>query len=159
MGRTSTNTIVSTTEFRLARADEYRTIRALLASQGLPSEDVVQSDASRFYLAEYGAMPIGCAGLECYGADALLRSVAVDPSYRGHGLGRQLVGTAERDAAALGVKRLFLLTTNAAEYFQRFGYLPCDRGTVPIALQSSSQFSQVCPASAVCMWKQLGGAD
>jgi amino-acid N-acetyltransferase len=143
--------------FRPARSEDYAAIRALLVEQSLPSEDVCAGDeASRFHLAEQDGRILGCAGLEVYGTDGLLRSVAVTPSMRHNGLGRALVGIAERDAAAIGVQRLFLLTTTAADYFSRIGYRACDRNAAPSLVQtSSSQFSGVCPASAVCMSKEL----
>lgn len=142
--------------FRPARFEDYVAIRALLVTQGLPSEDVGASDeVGRFHLAEQDGQIVGCAGLEVYGTDALLRSVAVTPSMRGSGLGRALVGIAERYAAAIGVRRLFLLTTSAADYFSRIGYKSCDRSVAPPPIQTSSQFSGLCPASAVCMSKQL----
>lgn len=142
--------------FRPARFEDHVAIRALLVAQGLPSEDVGASDEdSRFHLVERDGQILGCAGLEVYGTDALLRSVAVAPSMRDSGLGRALVGIAERDAAAIGVQRLFLLTTTAADYFSRIGYQPCDRNAVPLHVQASAQFSGLCPASAVCMSKEL----
>ncbi|WP_104655487.1 arsenic resistance N-acetyltransferase ArsN2 [Ralstonia insidiosa] len=142
--------------FRPARSEDYVAIRALLVGHGLPSEDVGASDvAGRFHLVEQDGQILGCAGLEVYGTDALLRSVAVTPSMRDSGLGRALVGIAERDAAAIGVQRLFLLTTTAADYFSRIGYQPCDRNAAPSLVQASSQFSGLCPASAVCMSKEL----
>lgn len=142
--------------FRPARPEDYVAMRALLAGQGLPSEDVVASrEASRFHLVEQDGQILGCAGLEVYGTDALLRSVAVTPAMRSSGLGRALVGIAERDAAAIGVQRLFLLTTSAADYFNRIGYQSCDRSVAPLPVQTSSQFSGLCPATAVCMSKEL----
>ncbi|EEA02468.1 GCN5-related N-acetyltransferase [Burkholderia sp. H160] len=131
--------------FRPARPEDYVAIRVLLAGQALPSEDVVpDEERRRFHEIEQDGQILGCAGLEVYGTDAILRSVAVTPSARGGGLGRALVGIAERDAAALGVQRLFLLTTNAARYFSRIGYRPCARSTAPPPVQASSQFSRLC---------------
>ena len=142
--------------FRPARSEDYAAIRALLVEQGLPSEDVRASDeTSRFHLVERDGQILGCAGLEVYGTDALLRSVAVAHSMRDSGLGCALVGIAERDAAAIGVQRLFLLTTTAADYFRRIGYQRCDRNAAPLLVQASSQFNGLCPASAVCMSKEL----
>lgn len=142
--------------FRPARSEDYAAVRALLVAQSLPSEDVgASNEANRFHLAEQDGQIVGCAGLEMYGTDALLRSVAVAPSMRDSGLGRALVGIAERDAAAIGVQRLFLLTTTAADYFRRLGYQRCDRSAAPSLVQASAQFSGLCPASAVCMSKEF----
>lgn len=146
---------MSTPDFRPARPEDYPAIRALLIEQGLPSEDVAVGQASRFHLAVQDGALLACAALEPYGSDALLRSVAVAECARRNGLGRALVGIAERDAAAMGVHRLFLLTTTAASYFTRLGYAPFDRNQAPVLLQSSSQFASLCPASAAYMVKDL----
>jgi len=130
-------------DFRPARPENYVAIRALLAGQGLPSEDVVAGqEASRFHLVEQGGRLLGCAGLEVYGTDALLRSVAVAAAARSGGLGHALVGIAERDAAAIGVQRLFLLTTSAPDYFSRIGYQACDRSVVPLPLVHAATYRQ-----------------
>ena len=112
---------MNTPEFRPARAEDYPAIRALLAEEGLPSEDVVAEQAGRFHIALRDGKLLGCVGLELYESDALLRSVAVAKNARHGELGRALVGIAEWDAMALGVGRLFLLTTSAANYFSRLG--------------------------------------
>lgn len=146
---------MDTLDFRPARPEDYAAIRLLLAEEGLPSEDVGRGPASRFHLALHGGQLVACAGLELYGSDALLRSVAVAELARRNGLGRALVEIAERDAAAIGVRRLFLLTTTAASYFTTLGYESFDRNLAPGPLQSSAQFSLLCPASATCMAKEL----
>lgn len=144
-----------TPDFRPARTEDYPAIRALLVEHGLPSEDVEAGQVSRFHLAVQDGEILACAGLEAYGSDALLRSVAVAEQARRNGLGRALVGIAERDATAMGVRRFFLLTTTAAGYFTGLGYAPFDRNQAPAPLQSSSQFTLLCPAYAACMVKDL----
>jgi len=142
--------------FRLARPDDFQSIRALLAEEGLPIEDVVAEGSSRFFVAIQDGSLLACAGMEPYGVDGLLRSVAVDKDARHNQLGRTLVGLAERDGWAIGVQRLYLLTTSAAEYFFKLGYRAVDRHAAPAALQSSAQFAALCPASATCMAKTTG---
>jgi amino-acid N-acetyltransferase len=94
-----------------------------------------------------------------YGANALLRSVAVASTAQGSGLGRTLVDIAERDAAAIGVQRLFLLTIGATDYFTALGYHKVERAAAPAPVQASSQFSTLCPASATCISKNLPSQD
>ncbi|WKZ88718.1 arsenic resistance N-acetyltransferase ArsN2 (plasmid) [Ralstonia pickettii] len=146
---------MDTLNFRPARPDDYLAIRLLLIEEGLPSEDVAIGQASRFHLAIQDDSLLACAGLELYGSDALLRSVAVDKRARRHGLGRILVDIAERDARATGAHRLFLLTTTAASYFEKLGYATVDRSAAPTLLQASTQFASLCPASAICLSKQV----
>ncbi|MGH7753907.1 MAG: GNAT family N-acetyltransferase, partial [Gemmatimonadales bacterium] len=54
---------------------------------------------------------VGCAAVEIYGPAGLLRSVAVDPTVQGHGLGQELTTAALALARARGVRTVYLLTT------------------------------------------------
>ncbi len=53
-------------------------------------------------------------------------------------------------AHADGAASAYLLTTTAAPYFERFGFTEVPRTSAPAALQASSEFASVCPASATC---------
>lgn len=141
---------------RRAHAADYPAIRTLLESEDLPNEDVTVESIPRFFVASVadGSL-IGCVAIEQYGTDALLRSLAVADGARREGLGRTLVAAAEQDAIAHGVRRLFLLTTTAADYFSGIGYHKYERAVAPGGIQSTSQFASLCPASATCMAKTL----
>jgi len=145
-----------TAPIRPARSGDYAAIRALLADQGLPYDDITAQGGPRFYVATAadGSL-LGCVAIEPYAADALLRSVAVAPSSRGKRLGATLVQRAESEAAVSGARRLFLLTTSASGYFANMGYRSMPRNDAPSAIQRTSQFATLCPASAVCMVKEL----
>jgi len=67
---------------------------------------------------------VGVAGLEQYGDAGLLRSVAVDRSVQGSGVGRSLVDDRVRRARELALDRVILLTTTAAPYFRVLGFEP-----------------------------------
>jgi len=136
--------------------EDFPSIRALLIEEGLPVEDVVAGESSRFFVAVQDGSLLACAGLEPQGVDGLLRSVAVAKDARHKQFGRILVDLAERDAGAIGVQRLYLLTTSAADYFLKLGYRVVERNAAPAALQSSAQFAALCPASATCMTKATG---
>ncbi|HVW48920.1 MAG TPA: arsenic resistance N-acetyltransferase ArsN2 [Trinickia sp.] len=142
---------------RAARPDDFPAIRALLVAHGLPADDVTAGDAKRFYVATASDdTPMGCAAIEPYGADALLRSVAVATNAQRMGLGAALVGHAQQEAERCGAHRLFLLTTSASGYFADMGYRVVSRSDAPVGVRSSAQFASLCPASAVCMMKALG---
>ncbi|GAB3039092.1 arsenic resistance N-acetyltransferase ArsN2 [Natronobiforma cellulositropha] len=144
------------TGLRLERADEttISTVERLLEASGLPSADVRSSPAC-FYLARDGATRVGVGGLERYGGDGLLRSVAVEPRYRSTGYGTALCDALEAKARAEGVERLYLLTTTAAAFFDRLGYAELERTDVPAAIRETSEFTSLCPASATVMEKSL----
>ncbi len=94
---------------------------------------------------------IGVAGVEVYGDDGLLRSVATDAAWRGRGIGDALVRDRLAWASGRGLKSVWLLTQTAADYFPRFGFSRAERATAPAALQESEEFAYACPQSAVAM--------
>lgn len=98
---------------------------------------------------------VGCAALELYGDAALLRSLAVTPSQRGHGLGQRLTQVALDLARQCGVSAVYLLTETAADFFPRFGFQPIPRDAVPPSVQLSIEFTEACPVSAQVMALRL----
>ena len=72
--------------------------------------------------------PVGCGGLKALGSDtAEIRRVFIDPSARGHGIGRMLLQELELHARRLGYWRVRLTTGDrqpeALELFRSAGYL------------------------------------
>ena len=98
---------------------------------------------------------VGSAALEMYSGGALLRSVAVDPSMRGSGLGQRLTEAALVRARDLGAPAVFLLTTTAEGFFPKLGFLVTSRGAIPPSVQRSIEFRSACPATAVAMALQF----
>ncbi|MHB9837987.1 GNAT family N-acetyltransferase [Paraburkholderia terrae] len=98
---------------------------------------------------------VGSVGLERFGANALLRSLAVAQTARNAELGGRLLAHAEDLARASRISELWLLTTTAADFFLRRGYAAVNRSSASAELQASTQFAQLCPASVACMKKTL----
>src|SRR5712691_8716653 len=135
---------------RRATPHDWPKIAALLATADLPLAGA-EAHLSDFFLAFRDDVLIGSAGLERYGDTALLRSVAVALTERGHGLGQALVQQALAYAVSLEVRQVVLLTTTAADFFLRFGFQPISRAEVPLAAQASVEFQGVCAAAATGM--------
>jgi N-acetylglutamate synthase-like GNAT family acetyltransferase len=133
-----------------AHPDELSAVLALLAEASLPTEEVAEHFAD-FLVARAEGKVVGSVGIERYGPSALLRSLAVVPEYRGHGLGTALTERALDDARQQGVQRVFLLTTTAADFFPGFGFKRIHREEADSAVQDSMEFRTACCASAVCM--------
>jgi len=131
-------------------------VLALLSADGLP-HDGLAAHFGTALVARDGDTVVGSAALEWYGADVLLRSVAVAEGLRGQGVGRQLTGAALNRARAHGARRVYLLTTTAADYFPRFGFAPVARADVAPAVQASAEFTGACPDSAAVLALDLGG--
>jgi amino-acid N-acetyltransferase len=54
---------------------------------------------------------------------------------------------AARERRLAGV---YLLTTTAADFYDRFGFRPFPRAEVPEAVAGSPEFASICPSSAAC---------
>ena len=145
---------------RPAREHDFAAVRGLLADSALVYEDLTPASLDTFVVLpteENASVLAAVAGLETFqgGQEGLLRSVAVSPSLRKHGMGTSLVAAVEAMARVLGVKRLWLLTTTAPDFFRRLGYMDTVRASAPAAVQQSGEFTNLCPASAVCLSKRL----
>jgi amino-acid N-acetyltransferase len=81
--------------------------------------------------------------------------VAVDAAARGQGLGQRLTHAALDLARERGIRRVYLLTETADDFFGRFGFRLIDRADVDAAVRESVEFSSACPASARVMLLQL----
>lgn len=137
-----------------ADAADLPALLALLDAASLPQDGIADHIGSAL-IARNGDEILGCAALEIYGSSALLRSVAVAPTAQGSGLGTQLVYSALALAEDRHIRRVYLLTETAADYFPRFGFAPITRQEVDPAVKQSVEFTSACPASALVMVKKM----
>jgi amino-acid N-acetyltransferase len=138
--------------------DVSRSVLDLLRASDLPVADLDRTTPVRMYgvLIDGSVAGLaGCVGLEVHGDAGLLRSLAVAPEHRSQGMGLALVRHAERQAIALGITTMWLLTTSATPFFSRQGYTPVARAEVRKAIRDTAQFAALCPASATVMKKAL----
>jgi amino-acid N-acetyltransferase len=123
----------------------------LLGRSELPGKDVAERWGHYFVVREDDARVVAVGGLEVHGEDGLLRSVAVDPDYRGQGLAASLVEAAMDRARRLELRSVYLLTTTARGYFARQGFADCPREEAPAAIRESWEFRAGCPSTATLM--------
>ena len=138
---------------RAATAGDLPGIVLLLQAEGLPTEDL-DENALRLFLVveEHGAVK-AAVGLERYADTALLRSLVVASELRGRGHGNALASAAEQLARDLGIASLYLLTTSADAFFRQRGYRSIHRDESPLAIKRTTQFSSLCPSTAIVMVK------
>ena len=87
------------------------------------SRELLEREITRFSVVEHDGLIVGCAALYPYGGDqAELACVAVHPHYRRWGYGEQLLKRIEVRARAVGIKRLFVLTTVTSHWFKERGF-------------------------------------
>lgn len=127
---------------------------ALLAAEKLPVDDLPET-LDNFVVATDGETLTGVAGLEIYGQYGLLRSLAVDKAYRDKGIANNLLAQIEGLAKTEKLSAIYLLTETAPDYFFRKGYRVINRSSVPSEVQQSTEFSHVCPVSAIVMKKPI----
>ena len=143
-------------KYSFAIKDNEPEIRRLLADNDLHHEDITTARLKHFVLGWNEPKLVAVVGLEIKSRSALLRSLAVDADYRNRGIATRLVGQIEDYARSMEVGSLYLLTLTAESFFNKCGYRPIARDSAPAGIQETTEFRNLCPASAVCMVKYLG---
>jgi amino-acid N-acetyltransferase len=138
-----------------AKRTDLPAVRALLETGRLPASDLNEQALDHFLVWRDDSGVSGTVGLELYGDVAFLRSLVVAEKGRGSGAGTALTKAVEELAARSGVTSLYLLTLTAERFFAARGYSKIDRGDAPQSIRGTTQFSGLCPSSAVLMMKQL----
>ena len=141
-------------ELRAASSEDLPAIRALLSAEQLPTAGVEAAIAHFRVFADGGGI-VASAGVEPYGACVLLRSLVVAPELRGRGLAGQLVEAVLGQARTLGASSVYLLTTDAADYFAGRGFERVAREQAPSEIRECQEFRELCPDSAVLMRRAL----
>lgn len=128
-------------EVRRARTSDVRGIRRLIdtysGERRLLSKATVAlyEDVPEFRVAVTAdGTVVGCGALHVLWEDlAEIRTVAVDPTWRGRKIGHRVVEALLDDARELGVKRIFVLTFETG-FFSSFGFFEIDGAPVPPAV-------------------------
>ncbi|WP_285685413.1 amino-acid N-acetyltransferase [Actinoplanes sp. NBRC 103695] len=111
-----------------ALVDTYTTDRRLLSKATVTLYESVQE----FWVAtDPDDRVVGCGALHVMWEDlAEIRTVAVDPSYRGQKIGHRIVTELLEVARDIGVARVFCLTFET-RFFGSFGFTEIDGAPVP----------------------------
>jgi amino-acid N-acetyltransferase len=131
-----------------ASPEDSRAARQLLSDSELPTEGLEDTE---LWCVREGSRVIGAAGLEIWGRQGLLRSVAVDRRYRESGVGNALVKHVSKEASAKGLSELYLITETAPRFFERFGFEPFERKKVEGMVLNSVEFRGACSVTAPVM--------
>jgi N-acetylglutamate synthase-like GNAT family acetyltransferase len=135
-----------------ARRADMAAVRAILAAAELPPIDVGDDRFGSFFYLRNEHGPAGTVGLEVVGDDAILRGLAVTPTYRGHGYGWILADIAVQWARFRGCRRIYLLTESASDFFAvKLGFRVVDRSTVSPAVAATPTFVDSTDSKFVAM--------
>ncbi len=143
---------MSVGEIRITGAtpSDLPNLKELLIAHHLPTSGI-DDHWKTFVVARDGDNIVGCGGSEAYKMAALIRSIAVRDTHRGHGIGRLLVRHLLDRLASRGIREFYLLTTTAQDYFAKRGFKVIDRDEIHPQLLASTELQGPCPDSAVCM--------
>jgi len=96
----------------------------------------VYENLQTFGVAEDNSQILGCCALQIIWKDlAEIKSLAVDKSKKGSGIGKALVEYAIQQACQLGIPKLFALTLEPV-FFEKLGFGQVDKNTLPMKVWS-----------------------
>jgi amino-acid N-acetyltransferase len=102
------------------------------------SRESLEMEIGQFRVLDRDGRIIACAALYPYPEEgcAELACVVTHPDYRGGDRGQRLLHDLEERAAAMGLDRVFVLTTQTAHWFIEQGFVQADLGELPAKKKS-----------------------
>ncbi len=130
---TGSGTLISHDGFEVMRIADIEDVGGIielispLEEQGVlvrRSRELLEMEIHHFTVMERDGRIIGCAALYPYAeyGNAELACIVTDQEYRGRRQGERLLREVERNAAGMGLKELFVLTTQTAHWFLEQGF-------------------------------------
>jgi len=141
---------MSSIAYSLYNEKDLEPVISLLKKAELPVADVTRSKID-FIVAVDNNTLVGVIGLEHYGTEGLIRSMAIDVAYRNNGIGAALLQRLLSYARQQEINNLHLLTTTAEKYFVSKGFVTSERSYAPGVIQRTEEFSSICPSSSAYM--------
>jgi amino-acid N-acetyltransferase len=108
------------------------------------SRELLEQEIEHFVVSERDGTIIACSALYPYAAEQLgeVACVAVHPDYRKQKRGDELLRYMERQARGLGIRRLFVLTTRTAHWFQERGFVAGEITDLPVEKQAMYNYQR-----------------
>ena len=127
---------------RCAKISDVKAVNALVSSYAELDRMLFRSLADiyenlqTFTVVELDGKVVGCCALEIIWADlAEIKSLAVDAANKGKGAGKMLVAEVTKNAAQLGVPKIFALTMEP-EFFTKLGFRVIEKDKLPMKVWS-----------------------
>jgi amino-acid N-acetyltransferase len=97
------------------------------------SRETLEHELDRFSVVERDGMVIGCAALEPFAPESVgeLYCLAVHPRYREAGRGEAIVDAIVDKARGMGLRQVFVLTTQTSDWFRELGFVPASVRALP----------------------------
>ena len=138
---------------RPAQFGDQEDIRSLLSGFMLPLDGL--ENTKMWVLQDDNGNVVGTAGLEVWGKNGLLRSVAVKENLQDRGRGTCLVNHVIGEAKKNNIDDLFLLTQTAQTFFRKIGFRKINSSHVTGSIKDSAEFKGACPKTATLMYLKL----
>lgn len=118
------------------------------------SRERLEHELDVYSVLERDGMVVACVALYPFEAGTVgeVSCFAVHPDYRKGGQGERLLSFVEKRASDIGMKRIFLLTTQTGHWFQERGYEP----SLPDALPPARRANYNPMRGSKVLFKQLG---
>lgn len=126
----------------------------LLNNNNLPTIDIANSSIHLF-VGKYNNEIVGVIGIEIYKTTGLLRSLAVEDSFKKLKIGTKLIRKIFNHSLSNNIADVYLLTETAPDYFKKFSFDEVDRSSVPDIIMQTQEFKEICPDTAIVMHKNL----
>lgn len=129
------------TELRPVGPEDVEDVLAFLTANDLTVAGPGTSGVRLWALRDVAGSVVASTGFETSpdGRHALLRSVAVDPAFRGSGTGTRLARFAMEQAVSAGAGRAWLFSRRSGPFWQTLGFVPADRDALATALAGATQ--------------------
>ncbi len=100
---------------------------------------VIEQDVENFTVLEHDGVIYGCAAMHAFPQDQMaeMACLIVHPEWQGTGEGEMLLRHVESRARALGLRRLFVLTTRTSHWFIKRGFVQGGVADLPRGKQAS----------------------
>jgi GNAT superfamily N-acetyltransferase len=120
------------------QARDRETVRAMLSGARMLTDGIDWQPAC-YLVAYFGDDPVGVVGVESRVDAALIRSLLVAEPMRRRGIGAALIVAARKAAHTRGARTLYAFSTEAGDYFRRFGFEPAPVDELVAALRGAPQ--------------------
>ena len=117
---------------------DLEVVRAMLSAAGMIVEGLEWPPAC-YLVAYFGTEPVGVIGVEPSLDAALVRSLYVTDTMRRRDIGAELVTAARKAAHTRGARSLYLFSTDAGDFFKRFGFVEVPMPQLVAALAAAPQ--------------------
>lgn len=108
------------------------------------SRELLENEIEHFLVSERDGTIVACAALYPHPESGLgeVACVAVHPDYRRQGRADMLLARLEKQARALGLRGVFVLTTRTAHWFQERGFTAASLDALPMARRALYNFKR-----------------